>query len=186
MIKYKIKQTNTKILLKVGDYSTDNCDIIINWINPNIIDSPPCFSQLIKNAGDQLYYNLLSLKNEIKSGDTFTTHAGLLSATIAINCVMPLTKSMYNDCFFRIKETIVKYHDVDNLCRFVTTTIPDINYKEFVHFLNTYILEMPFVKEYRLIVNNEKIYNSLKLELEKYYKEEKPFLNKVQKYFKKK
>jgi len=170
----------------MGEFYEDNCDILINWITPNINDGPACYKQLVEKAGEQFHYNLIGFKNQIKPADTFTTHAGFLPATIAINCVMPPTKAMYNDCFYRIKESIKTYHSLDNLSRYVTLTIPDISYQEFVYYLNSYLQELKFVKEFRFIVNTEKNYIGVNNELKKYHKEKKHFLNKLYKIFQKK
>lgn len=185
MIKYKIKNSDAKVILSQGNFSIDNCDIIINWIDKNIT-GPASYKNLSSKAGDQLHYDLIGFKNSVNPTDAFTTHSGLLSATIIVNCVMPENPAMYNDCFFKIKETIKKYHELGNLSRFITTTIPDINYKQFVYFFNTYLKEYSFIKEFRIIVDNEKQYDNLNVELKKYLKVENDLLTRFIKLFDKK
>jgi len=184
MIKLKIKNSPTKIILSKGEFYLDNCDIIINWVSPELVDGPYCSKRLLENAGEQFSYNLFCYKHLLKSGDTFTSHAGLLPASLAINCVMPLNKEMYNDCFFRIKDTILKYHTLDNLSRFITLTIPDTNFKEFIYFFDTYFKQLKFVREFRIIIENDFQFIEIKKELKKYYKEEISFADYITNFLK--
>lgn len=166
---FTIPNTEIKIIVAVGDYSKDNCDVVINWMSPYIFDSPSCFVKLKENAGELFYSTILPYKDNVNYFDSFTTHAGLLPATIICNTVYAPVANRYNEAFFKIKETLLTYGK-NNLCRFLSITAPDKDLNKFVHYLVLYLQQVNTLKEIRIFVDEEKDCNQIIKELSSHKK----------------
>lgn len=156
--KFEFKKYN--IILEIGDITKNDSDILISWANVDLMSGPFPFNTIVEEAGPQYSYTLLPKKQDVKYTDAFTTIPGMLPTSIIVTCVLPVLPEMYNDCFFKIKDTIKTYSQ-NNLTRYIAMSIPDFsNTKTIFHYLFLYFDELR-LKELRIFVKDEKQFQIL-------------------------
>lgn len=158
---FRTKEFNLTLVL--GDITEYETDVLINWVNIDLISGSNSFLKIKEKGGDQFYYTLQQCKQQVKYADAFTLVPGFLPTNIVVNCIRPIQKEMYNDCLFNIKNTLQLYSK-KKLCRYVSLTIPDKRYSDFIlkHLLS-YFKEITSIRELVIFVEDEEEFKSMSL-----------------------
>ena len=141
MIK-KLKSGNS-IEVKKGFIEEQQGDALINWSNFNLNGGPDSFYRVHRKAGAQLRSATFPFQQYIRTGDAFSTMAGLLDFQLVIHAILPLPEEnhLYSMLMFNIINVLEEYKK-DNLCRNVFLTFPDLNKKLLLEGLFTYEMKL--------------------------------------------
>jgi len=105
------KVNNKKFIIKTGDITTEETDVIVCWTTPTLASGDETFVKIHKEAGSVLYEECLhslmkygkqksfDVQHEIAVGSNIITNAGMLPAYNIVHSVLPnyRIKSQYNN-----------------------------------------------------------------------------------------
>jgi hypothetical protein len=159
MKEYKIDKTN-KLIVKIGEIEESKGDALLCWIAINLKTGPISFYKIHRKAGPQVLSSFILLDEYSKESAAFTSIAGMMNYYTIIHSILPINQNMYNDSFYNIIKTIIKYKET-NICRDLTFSFPFPEIKKSMIFdhLFTYSLLLENFT-FTLIVEDEKEYNS--------------------------
>jgi hypothetical protein len=169
-----------KVTVKIGQIETEPTDILINWAYIQFKSGPEPFAEVINQAKSQVYYSTILHKDYLKFCDCISTIPGETRANLIIHSICPDLHTRYSESFFHIKITIDAYRQGDNLCRFVSMTIPD--YNSLTSILDNavdYFSNLEYVEELVIYCKTEKQQISIEEALKKVIKKEEKWYIKL-------
>ena len=116
-----------KVTVKIGQIEKESSDILINWAYIQFKSGPEPFAEVMNQAKSQVYYSTILHKDYLKFCDCISTIPGETRTNLIIHSICPDIHTRYTESFYHIKNTIDAYHQADNLCRFISMSIPDYN-----------------------------------------------------------
>jgi hypothetical protein len=161
---FTLKSKN-KIIVMIGEIEVQTGDALLNWTSINLNSGPDSFYRIHRQAGSQLASatHLIRPYMEVKTGDVFSTIAGLLDFYIVLHGILPFPdeSEMYEMLMFNTINVLETYKK-KNVCRNLYFTFPDNNRKKVLQGLLNYeskLEEFTFI----IMVNEKEYEDTVKL-----------------------
>jgi len=181
-----IKFNNISFKISSLDCTKEENDILLTWINPDFKTGPEYSYDIMLAIGQANRFQVYILKEHLHSSDSFIINPGQIPTEAIIFSVLPIdNKSLFNESFFKIKESLNKYKEEFN-CRYLGMWFPSTDYNLYIDNLFNYILMVDSLKEITIYCEEkekDKIYSLLEKEVFK--RRTKTFKDKIYYFFNK-
>lgn len=121
---YRIKNSDTALIIKKGRIEEESGDAIINWCNLDLRSGPQSFYRIHNKAGMQLFDHTAGFEENVKECDCFTTMPGMLDVSIVFHMVVPTNKGNFLKCFNNLAANITEYKK-ENPLRNLSVYVPN-------------------------------------------------------------
>jgi hypothetical protein len=132
----------------VGDIIKIQGDVVLNWTTSTLNMGPLSFFKIHRAAGAQLSEITLPYKENVRSGDTFSTIGCLLPYYAIIHCIKPDIFSHWGILARNLIATLSTYKE-NNLARNLYIPLPE---KEFIsEFISQLLIYEEYIKNIEFI-----------------------------------